>query len=95
MSAREAAERHAQDVVDGNLARLMGDFAGSAFNDVMATGGPPRPTTKWEILTEEADGDAVKFHVRYSNDTTALELLTRWQQYDGTWKIAKAEKVEA
>ena len=69
--------------MDGNFQRLMGDFAGSAFNEVMATGGPPQPTTTWEILSEEADGDAVRFHVRYANDTEAVELETRWEQFDG------------
>jgi hypothetical protein len=93
VTARETAERHAQDVVDGNFQRLMGDFAGSAFNEVMATGGPPQPTTTWEILSEEADGDAVRFHVRYANDTEALELETRWEQFDGgVWKVVKAQK---
>ena len=96
MTARETAERHAQDVVDGNLARIMGDFAGSAFTQLMGTGGPPQPTTQWEILSEEADGDAVRFQVRYSNDTAALELATRWEQFDGgVWKIVGAEKVGA
>lgn len=96
MTARETAERHAQDVVDGNFGRLMGDFAGSAFNDVMAAGGPPQPTTKWEILSEEVTGEAVLFHVRYSNDTVALDLETRWEQFDdGVWKVVGAQKVDA
>ena len=38
MTARETAERHAQDGVDGNFPRLMGDFAGSALNDLTASG---------------------------------------------------------
>lgn len=96
MTARETAERHAQDVVDGNFERLMGDFAGSAFTEIMAAGGPPQPTTKWEILSEEVEGDAVRFHVRYSNDSALLELETRWERFDGgTWKVVKAQKVDA
>ena len=95
MTAREAAERHAQDVVDGNFARLMQDFAGNAMNEVMSAGGPPQPTTKWEILSEEPDGEAVRFHVRYSNDTAALELQTRWERFDGVWKVSSAQPVSA
>ena len=95
MTARETAERHAQDVVDGNFERLMGDFAGTALNDVMATGGPPQPTTRWEILSEDHDGLAVRFHVRYSNDSDALDLETRWEEIDGVWKVVGATKAVA
>jgi hypothetical protein len=93
--ARETAERHAQDVVDANFGRLMQDFAGDAMNEVMALGGPPQPTTKYEILSEVAEGDVVVFGVRYSNDTEALELTTRWKEYDGVWKVFKVEKARA
>lgn len=97
MTARATAERHAQDVVDGNMGRIMGDFAGSAFTQLMGTGGPPQPTTKWEILSETPAGDGVEFEVRYSNETgDALELQTTWKQFDGgAWKIVEAKKVGA
>ena len=96
MSARETAERHAQDVLEGNLSRLMGDFAGSALSEVVAAGRPPQPTTKWEILSEDADGDAVRFRVRCSNATDSLELATRWERFaDGAWKVVKVERVGA
>lgn len=95
MTARATAERHAQDVLDGNLGRIMGDFAGSAFTQLMSTGGPPQPTTKWEILDETLRDDAVEFQVRYTNDAgEALELQTTWKQFDGgVWKIVEAQKV--
>ncbi|QYG91751.1 hypothetical protein HC251_04385 [Iamia sp. SCSIO 61187] len=97
MTARATAERHAQDVLDGNLGRIMGDFAGSAFTQLMGTGGPPQPTTKWEILTETPVDDAVEFQVRYSNDAgESLDLQTTWRQFDGgVWKIVEAKKVGA
>lgn len=96
MTARATAERHAQDVVDGNMARIMGDFAGSAFSQLMKTGGPPQPTTSWEILSESATDDAVQFRVRYANDAgSSLELQTTWKQFDGgAWKIVEAQKVD-
>ena len=93
MTARETAERHAHDVVDGNLQRLMGDFAGSAFNQLMGIGGPPQPTTQWSILSETPDGEAVRFHVRYANETDRLELETTWKQFEsGASKIVKPER---
>lgn len=97
MTARATAERHAQDVVGGNMSRIMGDFAGSAFTQLMGTGGPPQPTTKWEILSDTPAGEDVVVHVRYSNDAgDALELQTTWKQFDsGVWKIVEAKKVGA
>jgi hypothetical protein len=97
MTARATAERHAQDVVDGNLSRLMGDFSGSVLTELMGSGAmPPNPTTKWEILSEEADGDKVRFRVRYTNDSEELVLQTTWSEFDdGAWKIVKAEPATA
>ena len=72
---------------------VIGDFAGNALQELMGSGAmPPRPTTEWSILSETPEGDAVQFHVRYANDSEALELVTTWEQVDGTWKIVKAEK---
>lgn len=54
---------------------------------------PPNPTMKWEILSEEPDGDQVRFQVRYTDE---LVLQTTWSQFDGgAWKIVKAEPVTA
>lgn len=97
MTARATAERHAQDVVDGNMNRILGDLAGSSFTQLIGTGGPPQPTTSWEILSESASDDAVGFHVRYANDTgDALELQTTCKQFDGgVWKIVNAKKAQS
>jgi hypothetical protein len=96
LTARETAERHAEDIKGGNIQRVMCDFVGSTFMNLMAGGAmPPMPTTKTEILSEDVDGDAVRFHVRYSNDTAALELKTRWEKVGPDWKIVEARKVDA
>lgn len=96
MTARETAERHARDAVDGNMLSVIGDFVGNTFMTLLATGSlPPTPTTEWEILGEQLDGDAVSLRVRYANDTDSLELATRWKQVAGAWKIVEAEKVRA
>jgi hypothetical protein len=92
-TARDVAERHAQDVVDGNLERALRDFYGNALTKLMAAGDlPPDPTTSWEILTEQPAVEHVDFQVRYANDTDALELKTRWQQIAGQWRLIDAVK---
>ena len=59
----------------------------------MALGGPPQPTTKWEILFEDTDGDAVRFGVRHSHDHAALGLETRGELVDGVWKVVEVTQL--
>jgi hypothetical protein len=93
LTARQTAERHAQDLQDGNIPRIMEDFVGSVFMNLMAGGTmPPMPTTTWEILSEDTNGDATLFRTRYSNDTETLDLETRWQQIGPNWKIIEAHR---
>lgn len=90
-TARDAAERHAQDVVDGNLDRALADFHGNTLATLIEVGGlPPDPTNDWEIVSEAPSVEFVDFHVRYSNETQAVELKTRWQQIAGRWRIVSA-----
>jgi hypothetical protein len=94
LTARQSAERHAANVQGGDIERLMADFTGSVFMNLMAGGTmPPMPTTRWEILRETAEGDAVVFEVRYANDTDALTLRTRWRRIGPEWKIVEAAEV--
>jgi hypothetical protein len=96
LSARQTAERHARDVVDGNLDAVAGDFVGNTLMTLLATGAmPPSPTLTWEILSEDHDGDAVTMHLRYANDTEASALRTRWERVAGAWKIVEAEPVDS
>ena len=96
LTARQTAERHARDVVDMDMNAVMGDFFGNSLMALLQAGAmPPMPTTAWEILSEDDQGDAVTMLVQYSNDTETLELRTRWEQVAGDWKIFEAEKVTA
>lgn len=94
-TARAAAERHARDVVEGNLERALTDFHGTALTKLMdAAAPPPSPNTSWEILSEERGIEHVDFHVRYANDTDAVELRSRWLLIAGRWRIIETTKVE-
>lgn len=53
------------------------------------------PTTAWEILAEDPDGEAVRFRVRYSNDSDSLALATRWERIGPDWKIVEAHPTDA
>ncbi len=95
LTARESAERHARNVQSGDFEAVMADFVGNTFMNLMAGGTlPPMPTTQWEILAESPERNAVVFHLRYANDTEALELRTCWEQIGHDWKIVQAAKIE-
>lgn len=95
LTARESAERHANDVQTGNIQRVMEDFVGSVFMNLMAAGHtPPMPTTTWEITSETGVDGAVVFHTRYANDTETLELRTHWRKIGPDWKIVEAAKID-
>ena len=95
LTARGSAERHAANVQSADFEKIMEDFTGSVFMNLMAGGAmPPMPTSTWEIISETPVGDAVEFQVRYANDTDALELRTRWQKIGPHWKIVEAVKVD-
>lgn len=94
MTARDTAERHAQDVVDANIERVVGDIEPETLTAMLGAGiMPPNPTTQWSILSETSDGENVRFHVRYANDTEALELETTWAKRGDDWKIVDATKL--
>lgn len=95
-TARQVAERHAQDVVDGNLERALGDFYGSTLATFLASAADlPTGPTSWEVLSEDANPEFVDLHVRYANDTEGWVVRTRWQHIAGEWRITRAAAVPA
>jgi len=48
-SLEETWKRHAEDVVKGNIAGLMGDFTPAAMTKAMALGANPIRATSFEV----------------------------------------------
>ncbi len=93
-SARETAQRHANDVVAGNMAGVVGDFTPEALSEFQQHGVmPPRPTTKAEIVSEARDGNRERFEIAYSNDSQTVTIRSWWEEQGGVWKLVKAEPV--
>jgi hypothetical protein len=93
-TARETAQRHAQDVVAGNMAGVVADFEPSALTEFQTHRTmPPSPTTKAEIVSEGTEGDRQRFEVKYSNDSASVTIRSWWAEQGGSWKIVKAEPV--
>lgn len=92
-SARETAERHANDVVAGNMAGVMGDLTPEALAEMQSKRiGPPRPTTKAEVTPIQTEGNQEVIDIKYSNDNESRTIRSWWEEENGTWKIVKADK---
>ncbi len=93
-TARETAQRHADDVVAGNMAAVVGDFTPEAFTEFQKHAAmPPRPTKTAEITSNRKDGQQEVFEIKYSSDAESLTIRSWWAEQDGAWKLVKGEPV--
>ncbi len=93
-TARETARRHADDVVAGNMAAVVGDFTPEAMTEFQKHAAmPPRPTKTAEILSGRKEGEQEVFEIKYASDTESLTIRSWWEEHDGVWKIVKGEPV--
>jgi hypothetical protein len=94
-TARETAQRHADDVVAGNMAGAIADWTPDGIAEYNRKHGeaPPRPTRTAEIQVNRKDGAQELFEIKYSNETESLTIRSSWEQRDGVWKVVKAEPV--
>ncbi|MEM7324197.1 MAG: FAD-dependent oxidoreductase [Actinomycetota bacterium] len=92
-SAQETAERHAQDLVDGNRERAFDDFYGNARLVFEEAGGAlPDGPTGWEIVSDRQDVEWREFVIRYGTADGPVDITTRWQTLLGRWQLIKAEQ---
>ncbi|HEY7296205.1 MAG TPA: hypothetical protein VH916_14265 [Dehalococcoidia bacterium] len=91
-TAQETAQRHANDVVAGNMAGVVADFTPEALAEFQQHGVmPPRPTTKAEIVSHAQEGNRERFEIAYSNDSQSVTIRSWWEDQGGVWKLVKAE----
>ncbi len=103
-SAREAAERNARAIMDGNLAQLMADITPDVLGQVMAMGaqapGGLSPASMpniqgYEITEKGSEGDAEVFEVAFRSDIGTATISASWKQVMGQWKITAVSLVSA
>jgi hypothetical protein len=85
--AAETAHRHAQDVVKGNMAGVMGDLTPEALTKAMALGGGPQGVTGYDLVDNGADGDDHMFDITYHTAAGSMTITSRWRDTAGAWKI--------
>ena len=83
-TVQEAWERHAQDVINGNVAGLMGDFTPAAMPKAMALGSNPIRATSFEVK-DLGNNEA---EISYIGEGTKRTVWSKWEQTGDKWQIA-------
>jgi len=93
---REAVERNARAVMEGNFAQLMADITPEALAQMMqmAPGGASAASlaqlpsiSGYQIEEKGAEGDAHSFEVTFESAAGSATLLATWKPVVGQWKI--------
>lgn len=85
---RETLNRHAQDVVNGNMAGLMGDFTPEALTKVMALASNPITATSFEV-NELGNNEA---EISYIGASTR-KVWSKWADNNGKFQIVDVKEV--
>lgn len=103
-TAREAAERNARAIMEGNLAQLMADITPEVMAQVMAMGAQApaglsitqMPNIQgYEIAEKGSEGGAEVFDVTFKSDIGSATIAASWKQVMGQWKITSVSLVSA
>jgi hypothetical protein len=105
-TARQAAERNAQAVMNGNLTQVMADITPEALAQMMQMGaqaqaaGLQTPQTlpsiqSYTLETVSESAEEGVFKVTFHSQAGTATLSTRWVPVMGHWKIAGVELVSA
>ena len=82
-SLQETQNRHASDVVAGNMAGLMGDFTPSAMGKVMALAANPLTAKTYEV--KDLGGNEVE--IAYIDGDKRRTVWSKWVDNGGKWQI--------
>lgn len=85
---RDTLNRHAQDVVTGNMAGLMGDFTPEAMTKVMALAANPITATSFEVK-ELGNNEA---EISYIGASTR-KVWSKWSDTGGKFQIVDVKEV--
>jgi len=79
----ETQKRHANDVVNNNMAGLMGDFTPAAMTKVMGIAANPIRASSFEVK-DLGNNEA---EITYIGDNRRT-IWSKWEQNGESWQIA-------
>ena len=85
---KETLNRHAQDVVNGNVAGLMGDFAPEPMSKVTGLAANPITATSFEVK-ELGNNEA---EISYIGATTR-KVWSKWADNGGKFQIVDVKEL--
>ena len=92
---RERAEAHSQAILAGDIPRAASDLSPEAMeNSGAVMRAMPRPVVGAEVISAEADGDAVVCKIRYAGEDSEVLVASRWGDVAGETKIVELSLAE-
>ncbi len=91
-AVRDHIHRHADAVVDGDMATVVADFS-----EELRPQAPelakllPQPVTKADVESLDLGDEETVAVIRYSGDGATLAIRSHWQEHDGTFQIVAGE----
>lgn len=85
---RETLDRHGKDVVSGNMAGIMGDFAPEVMPKVMALAANPITATSFEVK-ELGNNEA---EISYIGASTR-KVWSKWEDKGGKFQVVDLKEV--
>jgi hypothetical protein len=80
---KETWNRHAQDLVNGNMAGLMGDFTPSGMAKAMALAANPITATSFEVK-DLGNNEVEITYIGAARRT----IWSKWEQIGDKWQIS-------
>lgn len=80
---RETQDRHASDVVSGNMAGLMGDFTPNAMSKVMGLAANPITAKTYEVNPTGEN----EVEITYIDGDKRRKVWSKWVDNGGKWQI--------
>jgi hypothetical protein len=91
---REQVEQHADAVVRGDVDAVVADFTEALQPDFpQIAQALPQPVTSAEVLSLDVGDTESVAMIRYSGETDALTVRSRWQDEGGRPVIVHVEPV--
>jgi len=88
---KETQDRHATDLVNGNMAGLMGDFTPAGMSKAMVLAANPITAKSYEV-NDLGNNEA---EISYIGDSTR-KVWSKWEETSpGKWQISDVKDVTA
>lgn len=91
-TALEAAHRHAQAVVSGDIGGALRTMTPDAFGQSMELGNQSWNVTSYKLTAIGGGGEEHEFAVTFETDLGPLALRYRLRDVGGQWKVVDIQR---